>query len=122
MSKKILIVDDDLAVCESIKMMLDKQCEVAYVCDVASAKDYINQNNIDLIILDYNIGEDSGITFYEEEIHAKNKKIPGVLISGFIVTQLKSEEEMDGLNQLFVRIFEKPFDFIEFRKYILSLV
>ncbi|MCP4050973.1 MAG: response regulator [bacterium] len=120
MNKKILVVDDDSSICESIKILLSDYCDVTYFTDLYNAEDYLknNEQEIDAIILDYNIGSENGIAFYRNNIVKKGLKIPGILISGFIVTQLKTEKELDDMNSLFVKVFEKPFDSIEFKEFI----
>lgn len=119
MKKRILLIDDDRAICEALKILLSDLCEVIYFNDIKAAKLFLESNSpVDLIILDYNINNESGIQFHKEEIEMQQPLIPAILISGFIVTQLKSDKEIMDLKNRFVQIFEKPFDFIEFRRCI----
>jgi DNA-binding NtrC family response regulator len=120
MKKQLVIVDDDVAICQVLQMLLCDLCNVVYFHDVDTAKEYVSLHSkeIKALILDFNIGKDSGIDFYKEEILNKKRNIPGILISGFIVTQLKTDRELVELNKMFSRVFEKPFDFVVFREYL----
>lgn len=122
--KKILIIDDDIIICQSLQLLLQSEYDVQYFNDVTSSKNYLDTpgSHVDLLILDYNISHENGIEFYQEEIKHKNRQIPAILISGFIVTKLKSKEEMDELNALFVQVFEKPFEISEIIECIHSVL
>jgi len=119
---QVVLIDDDVAICQSLQILLQDVAQLNYFHDVASAKDYLatHYDDVDLLILDYQISSDNGITFYKNEIQTQETPIPAVLISGFIVTKLKSKEELDNLNNLFLKVFEKPFDFIQLREFIVS--
>ena len=111
--KRIVIVDDDQFVCQSFSILLSDVAEVQCFNSIESAKEYIQKSqDINLFILDYNIGNDNGIKFFQNDIKPSYPDIPAFLVSGFIVTQLKSEEELQELRNDFVNIYEKPFDFM----------
>jgi DNA-binding NtrC family response regulator len=118
--KEIVIIDDDVAICQVLQLLLSDIAKITYFHDVDSANEYLKDNseNIKLLILDFNIGKQSGIDFYKQNVIAKGMDIPAVLISGFIVTQLKTAPELLELNELFVKVFEKPFDFVEFKSFL----
>jgi DNA-binding NtrC family response regulator len=124
MKKRILIVDDDLAICEALQILLATKYDVDYFDTLNKTREFLENNHrkLDLIILDYNIGNESGIDFYKENIKEKNLNIPAILISGFIVTQLKTKAELNALDKLFVGVFEKPFDFIELKEFIANIL
>jgi DNA-binding NtrC family response regulator len=118
--KKIVVIDDDSAICESLKILLSSVANVEIFDCLETARKYIRKEyrNIDLLIIDYNVGEENGISFYKKEIIKNEIKLPAILISGFIVTQLKTPYELNKLDNLFLGVYEKPFDFIAFRKFV----
>ncbi|MFC1752526.1 response regulator [Thermoproteota archaeon] len=120
MNKTLLIVDDDISLCKMLEILLKDLCPIKSFYDVKSAAKYLDdhQEDISLMMLDYNIGSDNGVNFYKQEVLGKGLTIPAVLISGFIVTQLKTKEELDELDSMFKRVIEKPFDFVELRDYL----
>jgi len=122
MTKQLLIIDDDISLCKMLEILFKDMCDVTSFYDTNLAAKYIEENGdkIAVIMLDYNIGNDDGVSFYIKEIQSKKRNIPAILVSGFIVTQLKSDDELKELLTLFDRVIEKPFDFVELKNYIQS--
>lgn len=112
----IVIVDDDISVCETIKIALSDLFPVTFFTEIVSFKKFLATSpQISILILDYKINKVNGIEFYKKELATKN--IPTILISGFI-GQNKTEEEFAELQKYFAKILEKPFDIFELIQFI----
>ena len=108
-TKKILIVEDDVKVANFIKKGLftqDFESEIA--SDGQEAKQLFVQNEYDLIILDINLPDMSGIDICSF-IRQKNTQIPILMLTamGSITDKLSGYEV--GTDDYLV----KPFDFME---------
>lgn len=112
----IIILDDDISVCETVKIALSALFDVEYFISAPAFKSYmLEKKPISLLILDFKIADVNGIQFYREEL--AQYKIPTMLISGFI-GQNKTDEELSELKKDFIAILEKPFDIFELIKNI----
>ena len=119
---KVLIIDDDLSVCETLSIALSEIVRVKYFTDTKEAQIYLKKHDdIKLIIIDYKVQNIDGIDFYKDEIKNKGFNIPAILISGFI-GQNKSPEEQTLLAKYFVLVLEKPFDIFELINFVESEV
>ena len=118
--KNIIILDDDQFICQSLEILFNKDYNINSFTNINSASEYLDKANqkVDLIILDYNIGKDNGIEFFKKEISDKKRDIPGIIISGFLVSQFKDDNEIKKIDKYFIKLFEKPFDIIELKAYI----
>ncbi len=115
---KLLIIDDEPSVCETLKIMLSDLFDITYFTDLATARNYLKQNpEIKIMILDYIVNRESGIDFYRNDIINKFD-IPTILISGFIGQANTTEEETKALEEMFIKILEKPFDILELREFL----
>ncbi len=79
---KILVVDDESDICEFlVEFLQDHNFTASSINNPSMAEDYINNNQFDLVIIDYHMPKLSGL-----EIIAKtkqqNKKTKFVLMSG----------------------------------------
>ncbi len=63
--KKILIVDDDINYSSSLVKMFEKEYEITNVQDTKRGEIALKEDDFDLVILDYFIGDDTGAAFYE---------------------------------------------------------
>jgi DNA-binding NtrC family response regulator len=115
---KLVIIDDEISVCETLKIAFSDLFKVAYFCDLKDAKSFLEKNkDIALMLLDYKIRHDSGIEFFKKEVLAKNLNIPTILISGFLGQEVNEGDKFD-LNKMFVKTLEKPFDLYELKDFI----
>jgi len=93
--KKIMIVDDQPAICTSVSGMLKFDYSVFPFTSGKDALDYLSNNTIDLILLDY---EMPGMTGYEVLInirmHQNTKNTPVVFLTG--ATNERMKQEMMG--------------------------
>ncbi|MFA5879955.1 MAG: response regulator [Candidatus Margulisiibacteriota bacterium] len=117
---KLLIIDDEPSVCETLKIAFSDLFNVTYFTNLDTARNFIKETkDIKFLILDFIINRESGIDFYKYEIHG-NMNLPTVLISGFIGQVNTTKEETRELEKLFIKLVEKPFDIIELRNFFES--
>jgi len=115
---KLLIVDDEPSVCETLKIALSDLFNVVYFTNLDEARLFINENqDLKFMILDYLVNRESGIDFYKNELYRK-VNLPTILISGFIGQVNTTKEETRELEKLFIKMLEKPFDIIELRTFL----
>jgi DNA-binding NtrC family response regulator len=105
MSRSVLVVDDDLALCRIIQRMLcDAQYKVQTSQSVADALKAIDQKSFDVYVMDYKLPDGSGLDV-AERIRAKGNETPIILISGYDGSAVRARAEK-------LRIFDflkKPF-------------
>lgn len=79
---KILVVEDDAAVAASVKERLTEEFQtVDLVGDIRSAQDYLAVNSYDLMVVDWNLPDGSGIGLCEN-LRAKGSQMPILLLTG----------------------------------------
>lgn len=107
MSKKILIVDDDKELCEELLEILNEagfkaHCAITHI----HAKELLEANTYDVLLLDFKMPQVSGIEFLEET-KDKLKRTKIFIISGSIlINKLLAEH---GLSPLVTDVLNKPF-------------
>lgn len=114
MSQKILVVDDDIDVLESRRIVLEhNNYEVVTATNIGVATEIVEKGGIDLIVLDVMIEKDSdGFNF---AIFIKNnekyKNIPIILATAVNQrTKFKFDLEKDGAFMPVEKFMEKPID------------
>ena len=81
MKPKLLVVDDDYSVRESLRKLLESQnYEVFPARDASEALDHFNSQRIDLVLLDINLGVDNGWKVFEA-MTVKNPFVPTIVIT-----------------------------------------
>jgi two-component system nitrogen regulation response regulator NtrX len=102
----ILIVDDDLSVCQILKRILSGAgYEVIEAQDGSSGWALFEQNQIDLVLLDLQLPDEDGIELAGRMIQ-KNSAIPVVLISAYATVSRAVEATKIGVYDF----LEKPFE------------
>jgi len=114
MSYKILVVDDDIDVLESRRIVLEhNNYEVETATNVEVAREILGKEKIDLILLDVMMEKDTdGFTFAQElKKHDRFKKIPIIMITAVNQrTKFKFDIETDGDFLPVEKFMEKPID------------
>lgn len=108
MKKKILVVDDDSAILELLRLTFTSAgFDVEMASDDASFRKKIQTCKPDLIILDIMLGEDDGVEIYEELL-AKgfSPDIPVVFLS-VLAQEIKPTPPRPGRKYALI---PKPFD------------
>jgi len=117
MNERILVIDDDIGIRESLFLVLgDAGYQVDTVESGEQGIERVRNNNYDLIFLDIKMAGMDGIETLQE-IRKMGKKIPVYIITAFQREYFRQLEDakQDGMD---FEVIEKPFD----RKRLLSLV
>lgn len=117
---KILIIDDDLAICELIKINLEL---MGYSCDFATdpVRGYalIKQENPSLVILDVMMGEVSGYDVAKKiRSNEEISKTPIIMLTALGELNNKLEGFNSGVDDYMV----KPFEIEELKARVLALL
>jgi CheY-like chemotaxis protein len=114
MSFKILVVEDDIDVLESRKIVLEhNNYEVETATNIIVAQEILEKEKIDLILLDVMMEKDSdGFVFAQKvKADARFKHIPIVLATAVNQrTKFKFDIEEDGDFLPVEKFMEKPID------------
>ncbi len=86
----ILIVDDEIGVRESLRMILKSYYEIHTAVDGEEALKIIKERKIDLITLDLNMPKLSGMETLRE-IRKINSEVPVIIITGYGTQQDEKE-------------------------------
>ncbi len=102
---KVIVIDDELGICELIQMALkQKGHDVRYSTTGAGGVKLFTEYLPDLVLLDLTLPDMDGVEIARQvKISEKGKKTPIVIISGRIMTR----SEVDPV--LFAGVLEKPF-------------
>ena len=105
MSARILVIDDDVAICRIFQVMLGAEKYRVQTCNsVSDALSAIEQNPFDVYVMDYKLPDGSGLDI-AERIRSKWGAAPIILISGYDRSFFASRAEKLGITQF----IEKPF-------------
>lgn len=97
---KILVVDDEVGVRELLRDTLSmKGYDVTTVPSARQSLEIVFQEPFDLIILDIELAGESGISVLKK-IREFPKKIPVVIYSGNVTTELEKEARTAGANEV----------------------
>jgi CheY-like chemotaxis protein len=114
MSHKILVVDDDIDVLETRRIVLEhNNYDVVTATNVEVAREMLEKENIDCIILDVMMEKDSdGFTFAQEIKNTETfKAIPIIMATAVNQrTKFKFDIEKDGDFLPVEKFMEKPID------------
>lgn len=105
--KKILIIDDDMNLCEDIKEFFEGEIQCSHAQTTSQASLLIQSNDYDLIILDIEIGDDNGMSYYNvlREIYSGSV----IFLSGINDVNMRIKSYKKGADDFLV----KPFDLTE---------
>ncbi len=118
----ILIVDDDTAVCDTLEAVLGRYYHVHTCRRISEAKQVLRTVLPDLLIVDYQVGKDSGVGFYKAHFIKAKHPVPAILISAFLISQTQSAATMKKIRSLFVEVVEKPIELFPFVERIRSIL
>jgi len=120
-NKKILILDDEIAICRLIMEILeDLELELCYSLSITETRKLLKDNKFDLLILDYNVSDGAGWSVVED-VHNNPEKygIPSfLLMSGTVDVDfwLKNKPGVDTV------YMPKPFSIEELRNTVIRLL
>jgi CheY-like chemotaxis protein len=107
--KKILIIEDELLIQQSLKKLLSRNgFEVIVASSGHEALDYIQQANFDKIFCDLMLQDITGFDIIEEAKHKyTNEQIKELFV---IMTAYSSEQVLGKANEYGCIILKKPFE------------
>jgi sigma-B regulation protein RsbU (phosphoserine phosphatase) len=83
LDKKILVIDDDETILLSVEMVLEMNGYKASTLNSAENLDsFLNENPVDLILLDLNLGESYGLNILKKLKLNSNFSIPVIMLTG----------------------------------------
>jgi two-component system, NtrC family, response regulator HydG len=100
----VLVVDDDVAVCQIVRRMLSNQCKVQTNQSVADALGAIEQKAFDAYVIDFKLPDGSGFDV-AERIRSKWGATPIILISGYDPSAVALRAQKLNISNF----LEKPF-------------
>ena len=100
----ILIVDDELPVRESLRVLLKPHYEIYTASNGKEALKILKKQKVHLITLDLNMPKLSGIQTLRE-IRKINSKVPIVIITGFATKQEQMEAALYGVKAVICKPF-----------------
>ncbi len=104
--KNILIIDDQLAPREAIRMILETKYAVTAVTGAAEAYKYLAGNSVDLILLDIRMPGIDGITALKE-IRKNYPEIQVILLSAYIPPESAQKAFELGIYGYLMKPFDK---------------
>jgi two-component system, NtrC family, response regulator HydG len=104
-STKVLVVDDDIAMCQILQRTLSsEQYDVQISKSIADALGVIEQESFDAYVMDYKLPDGSGIDV-AARIRSKGITAPIILISGYVTSAVALRAEKYHIFDF----LEKPF-------------
>ncbi len=82
MKKRILIIDDDKALCYSLKRVLSYDYEVLIAYDSKEAFNILTGDNVNFCIIDYKLGNEDGLEVLQE-IKKSYLQLPCVIMTAY---------------------------------------
>ncbi|NLU41369.1 MAG: response regulator transcription factor [Firmicutes bacterium] len=102
---KVLIVEDEVQLCESLKELLEAEnCSVDYVHDGVSAEDYIMTDAYDVVVLDIMLPGMDGIEVLTR-IRERGSTVPVLLLTA----KKSPNDKISGLDKGADDYLTKPF-------------
>jgi DNA-binding NtrC family response regulator len=118
--KKILIVDDDQMICDSLQELLMDEFDAEVVYNGKDAMSTILIERPDLVIIDVNMPHLDGVSVVEHILaDFENESIKFILISGYLTEEVIEQWRKISRDSLF---FAKPFDIKKLKRGVHSLL
>ncbi len=105
---KLLIVDDDIAICESLKYAFKKKYELFFAHEPAKAMEHFNHNEIDVVLLDLKLGKWDGMDLYYS-LRERNPNAVVIIMTAFGTIKSSIEAIKKGV----FNYITKPIDLSE---------
>lgn len=82
MKAKILIIDDEYAICQSLKFLLNSKYDVVIMTDAKDAAQKVLEEAVDVVLLDLCIGESDGIEVLKS-IKAQASNVQVIMMTAY---------------------------------------
>lgn len=111
---KILIVDDEKSICDSLTFALEDDYEVVSTQDPNQVQDILKEDNIDVVLLDLKIGNVNGIDILKK-IKSIDEEIQVIIITAFGSIKSSVKAIQEGASHYITKPIdmEELFTFIE---------
>ncbi len=116
---RVLVVDDDLGICFSLKDLLEEEkCDVETAPSGAKAMELLNQEEFDLVLSDVVMPDVDGYQLYQF-VKKESPNLPVVLMTAFYYDKdhVIKRSCLKGLQGV---VFKKPIDPVRLKKIILQ--
>ena len=111
MNEKILIVDDDVAMVDSMKMFIEfRTIPVATATSVSNVKRLLNEEEISLICTDWDLGDGTGLDVLQ---FASERNIPVVFFTGHDEDSYKEKAMSLGATRYYIKGVDSCEDIID---------
>lgn len=94
--EKILIVDDDVSIIESLKFAFKNKYELFLAHNIEDAWEHYDNNNISVTILDLRLGNQDGMNLYNR-IREHNKEAIVIIVTAYGTIKSSIEAIKDGV-------------------------
>jgi len=102
MKDKIILVDDDLMVLESMTRFLSLDFEVASFADSESALHYAQKNDFNIVVTDQHLKDQVGIALICR-MKAINENLISVIFTGYPTERLKKQISEEGIDLFYTK-------------------
>ncbi|MFK4785149.1 sigma-54-dependent transcriptional regulator [Fusobacterium sp. MFO224] len=82
MNKKVMIIDDEISICDSLEFALEDKYNVSFTTNPYEGLEKIKENNIDIVLLDLKIGDVNGLDILEK-IKEYDKNISVIMMTAY---------------------------------------
>jgi len=116
---RVLVVDDDLGVCRSLRdLLVAEGCQVLVATDGLRALETLNRSSVDIVVSDVVMPDLDGYDLFMEI--RRRGTIPVILMTGYYYDRdhVIKRSRLEGLQSV---IFKKPVDPARLKKMILNL-
>lgn len=107
---KILIIDDDIAIAESLRFALRKDYDLYFATNISEALKIYQENEISAIVLDLKLGNENGMDLYHK-LREINPDVVVIIITAFGTIESSVEAIKSGIFQYLT----KPIDLDDLR-------
>ncbi len=107
---RVLIVDDDISITESLKFALRKEYELFFAYNTKEALEHYNSQDIDVVLLDLNLGSENGMDLFYK-LKEINENVVVIIITAYGTIKSSIEAIQSGVFQYLT----KPIDYGELR-------
>ncbi|SCZ79881.1 sigma-54-dependent transcriptional regulator [Acidaminobacter hydrogenoformans] len=80
--RKVLIIDDDIAVCDSLKFAFRRKYDCSFANDELIAKKLFKQYDFDVVLLDMRLGKSDGMSLFYE-LKSLNEHVVVIIMTAF---------------------------------------
>lgn len=108
--KRILIVDDDVSIAESLRFALRKEYDLYFATNTEDAMSYFDDKDIDVVLLDLNLGNENGMDLFYR-LKERDENVVVIIITAYGTIKSSIEAIKSGVFQYLT----KPLDYGELR-------